>query len=260
MSHINAKLFSYKIGGVTPVAYLDSYSVNDLNGNEPFVVILSGETTPSNDYVEVTSDAIEICDKYGDSFFKDYQEKQRNIRNFGYEKEWDNLTNDEKDIVIKYYANPQILGDSADTQNVQVITHLMMTKGMSQDEAIDFIVDQWHGHWEKLLEDAPSRWKSVVKVAVKHLSFEDATDLFDTVENLVSCYLESGRIGQGYGDSKDGLLNYIMSTSSFDGIGLEYNAYTLKKGTWESFKKELEIEMVDKVWPHIQYHVDNLTP
>lgn len=241
------KLYSYAIGG-TPIAYLDSWRESDLNGNEPFIVA-TGMT--NSDYTDVSSDAIDILHKYGETFCEDYQHKQKLMRLFHYEKGWDNLTHVEKDLVIDYYANPQV-NPTGDTQSMQVITHLMMVHGMSQDDAIDKLVDTWHNYWSHVVEEAPARWKNAVKVSVKYLSFVDASDLLNTIENLVSYYLNSGRLGLGYGDSKDGILNYITSTYGFSGTGLEYNIYTLKKGTWVSFEDELVNIFVDKqVWDRI---------
>jgi len=243
----NLKLYSYDIGG-TPVAYLDTWNESDLNGKTPFIIATG---TTDNDYVDVTSDALDIVDKYGETFCDDYQHKQKIIRLFHYEKGWDVLTDAEKDLVVKYYANPQ-LDPTGDTQTIQVITHLMTTKNLSIDEATDEVVDRWHNYWENVVIEAPVRWRKAVKVAVKYLSFVDATDLLNTIENLVAYYLNSGRLGLGYGDSKDGILNYITSTNSFVGTGLRFNAYTLKKGSWDELEEKLVDEFVDKqVWDRI---------
>lgn len=241
------KLYSYEIGG-TPLAYLDSHNESDLSGNTPFIVATG--MTDSN-YTDVTSDAISIIAKYGEMFTEDYQHKQKLMRLFHYEKGWDNLTHVEKDLVIDYYANPQI-NPTGDTQSMQVIIHLMTQHGMSQDDAIDKLVDTWHTYWTHVVEEAPARWKKAVKVTVKYLSFVDASDLMNTIENLVSYYLDSGRLGLGYGDSKDGILNYITSTHGFAGTGLEYNVYDLKKGDWNELEDALVNIFVDKqVWDRI---------
>jgi len=240
------KLYAYEIGG-TPVAYLDSWREDELNDNQPFV-IATGMTDSS--YTDVTSDAIEITHKYGETFCEDFQHKQKVMRLFHYEKGWDNLTTAEKDIVVDYYANPQ-LNPTGNTQSMQVITHLM-SKGMTMDEATDKIIDAWHNYWSKVVEEAPRRWENAVKITVRYLSFVDASDLNNTIENLVSYYLDSGRLGLGYGDSKDGIMNYIKSTEGFVGTGLEYNMYELKKGTWQELIDELENAFVDKmVWDRI---------
>jgi len=241
------KLYAYDIGG-TPVSYLDSWREEDLNGKPPFIVS-TGNT--DFDYTDVTSDAISITDKYGGLFSEDYQHKQKIMRVFHYEKGWVNLTNEEKDIIIEYYANPQV-SPTGDTQTMQVIQHLMLFKSMSEDEAVDKLVDTWHNYWEHVVDEAPNRWRKAVKVTVKYLSFIDASDLLNTIENLVSYYLDSGRLGLGYGDSKDGILNYITSTYGFNGTGLKYNVYTLKKGSWEDFESDVVNIFVDKqVWDRI---------
>ena len=241
------KLYSYEING-TPLAYLDSHNHADLSGNTPFIVATG--MTDSN-YTDVTSDAINIIHKYGEMFTDDYQAKTKLIRLFHYEKGWTNLTHEEKDLVIDYYANPQI-NPTGDTQSMEVIMHLIISHGMTPDEATDKLVDTWHKYWSNVVETAPTRWKNAVKETVKFLSFVDSSDLLNTIENLVTYYLDSGRLGFGYGDTKDGILNYIKSDNGFAGTGLEYNVYTLKKGTWQELIDKLENTFVDKlVWDRI---------
>jgi len=248
------KLYSFDIKG-TPVAYMDSYNNQDLSGNTAFII--SSANTDSN-YTDVTSDAISIVKRHGDSICSNYQHKQRLIKLFHYEKGWVNLTHEETDIVIDYYANPEI-NPTGDTQNTQIITHLMVSHGMGLDEAKSHMVDKWHDHWMKFIDDCPDVWKQAVKVSVKYLSFVDASDLLNTIENLVSYFLDSGRLGIGYGDNKDGVLNYIKSTSGFVGTGLESNAYILNGGTWEDFICELEDVFVGKVvWDRIDYLIQSM--
>ena len=120
----------------------------------------------------------------------------------------------------------------------------MTSSGMSQSNAIQYITNSWHKNWVLFLKDCPNRWQLLVKVTAEYLSLEDATDLSDTVETLKNQYLVDGRLGLDYGDSQNGIMDYIMSTNLYTGVGLEYNLYTLKKGTWQSFKDELEDVMV----------------
>ena len=207
-------------------------------------------------YSDITS--VENWHLFGYDALDDYQDVQKAIRLAGYDKGWSACTNTEKDIIVEYYANPQI-NQTGSTQNVEVITHLMMTRGMSQDESIDYIVDMWWNHWTKFLADCDGRWRSAVKVAIKHLSFADAGDLFDEIEILVGYYLSSGRLGRDYGDSRDGIMDYIMSTNVYIGNGLEENSYALKKGTWDSFRSELEDALVSEYfWDDIKLYIENL--
>jgi len=135
----------------------------------------------------------------------------------------------------------------------------MTTKGLSYVDSVDYIVDRWWDHWTSFLLDCDGRWRRAVKVTIKHLSFVDASDLFDEIEILVGYYLNAGRLGIDYGDTKDGIMDYIMSTNMYDGNGLEENNYTLKKGTWNSFKHELEYALVSEYfWDDIKLYIENL--
>lgn len=245
-------LFSYNISG-TPISDMSSYEDSLLSGSSPYIV---NTATTVSGYTNITS--IENWHLHGAEVLSDYQEKQKAIKLAGYNKGWSACTNVERDIIVDYYANPQVNPTGA-TQNTEVITHLMTTKGLSYSDSVDYVVDRWWDHWTAFLSDCDSRWRDAVKTTIKHLSFVDASDLFDEIEILVGYYLDAGRLGLDYGDSKEGIMDYVMSTNMYEGNGLEENAYTLKKGTYESFKHELERMLVSEYfWDEIKIHVNNL--
>ena len=239
-----------------PITELDSYNNNDLNGKP--ITIVTTSTTVDEQYIDKTDEAIVLCDKIGSSIFNNYQKKQEHIKLYGYQKGWENMSMDEQEVIVNYYANPSIKGSTGNTQVTQVITHLMTHDGLTYDEALDRLIDKWHAHWSLYLEDCKNTWRDTVKVVVKFLSLEDSADLFDTVSTLVDFYLSTGRLGLGFGDSRDGLLNYIRSDYGFTGTGLEYNNYTLNKGTWEEFIEKLTVSLTGKYYKEIQYYKELL--
>ena len=157
------KLFAYNIDGVS-VNNLTTYTTTALNGNEPFIISSEPEI---NGYTDITS--IENWYKFGDSVLEDYQEKQKAIKLAGYDKGWENATNEERNILIDFYANPQF-NTTNNEQNTQNITHLMTVKGLSYSEAVDYIVDSWWDYWTNFLVCCNPRWRKAVKVSVKYLN------------------------------------------------------------------------------------------
>jgi len=248
---MSVKLCAYQIEGKTLGTQILSWNENDLNGNSPFYVAYDGVVP--NGYIDITS--IENWHKFGDLVLSSYQDKHRAIKLAFYNKGWENCTPSEKDIVIQYYANPD-LGNN--NQNTQVITYLLQ-KGYSLDEATDYLVDCWHNHWQKFVLECPERFKKVTKIVLKYLSFYDASDLDLTVETLKNRYLTCGILGIGYGDHKVGILNYVWSNYSYSGCGLEEKGYFLKKGTWSQFKQEIEDTLIDTYfWPEIKAHLQTM--
>lgn len=230
---------------------IDKWNDDQLSGNAP---IICSTHSNLNGYSNITS--IETWHKYGDSLLSSYQDKQRAIKLAFYDKGWNNCTNNEKDLVMEYHANPD-LGNN--NQNTQMIMYLL-GKGYSMDQATDYLVDCWHSHWEKFISECPAKFRKATKVVLRYLSFADASDLDITIESLKSRYMTTGVLGLGYGDHKEGLLNYIWSNNSYTAQGLEENGYTLKKGSWSEFKQEIEDNLISVYfWPEIKTHLQNMT-
>jgi len=229
---MNKKLLAYQINDQTVGIDLVSWKNDGLNGNDPFLIINSGGTIP-NDYIDITS--IENWDKFGNGVANDYLVIKFEIRDIANLNGWSGLTNNEKDLAIKYYINPDMS---------QAVDYLMTVKGMTQNEAVAFLTQKWHIHHGKLLNACKERWYYVKIVAVKYLTFADAEDLFDTARQLIYEYTEMGRLGIDYGDKNNGLMDYLMSTNGYAGQGLEEENYTLQIGTWNDFKNKLKNVLV----------------
>ena len=226
------KLLAYQLSGETIGIDINSWNTKDLNGNNPFLIITSADTIPNN-YVDITS--IENWDKFGNDVANDYLVVKFEIRDIANNIGWSGLTNNEKDLAIKYYINPDMS---------VAIEHLMNTKGMTSGESRQFLTKKWHIHHGNLLSACKVRWYYVKIVAVKYLSFSDAEDLFDTAQQLIYEYTEMGRLGIDYGDKNNGIMDYLLSTNGYEGQGMEENNYTLLTGTWDEFKDELKSVLV----------------
>lgn len=227
------KILGYRIRGNEIIGIdTNTWYDSDLNGNEPFKIILSGETIPSG-YTNITS--IANWNKFGGNIANDYLVPKFEIRDIVNITGWTGLTNVEKDIVIEYYAYTGV---------TDMVIHLMMTKGWSQAQAQAYVLKSWHIHHGNVVETSKQRWFYVKIIVAQYLSFADAEDLFDTCENLVFQYSELGRLGKDYNDNNDGIMDYLLSTNGFTGQGLEENNYTLLKGTWSEFKDDLHKVLV----------------
>ena len=225
-----ALLTAYKLGspGQTLGVDIVSWISADLSGNSPFKT----EDSVSAGYADISS--IENWDKFGD-LVGDYifvKDKIKDIVNVS-PPVWGSLSNAEKDIAIEYYCH------DSDSDKV---TYLITVKGMSQSEAEGFLLDSWHGHFQKLVLTSQPRWTATIKETLKYLTIADAADLFETVEQIVYYHNTTGRLGLNYGDNGDGVMDYIESTNGYAGTGLEYNSYNLLTGSpndWEGFKDAL---------------------
>ena len=240
-------LFGYDINGETVGVDLGSWESIDLNGNQPFILV-SGQTFSG--YTNITS--IEYMSLFGNRAIDTYQTQQKCVRLCGYETGWSAMTDTEKDIIIDWYAYPE--------GSTEIVTYLIMTKGMTQNEAESYLTDKWHTYWNSFLEDCPERWSNAAKVTVGYLPFSGASMLMATVNVLVDKYIVAGRLGIGYGDTSDGLMNFIMSSSGYVGNGMEEycisQGFVLKKGDYNSFKLDLQNTLIDPYfWPEIEQYI-----
>ena len=229
-------LLAYQISGQTVGVDIQSWNVNDLNGNSAFKIIISGDTIP-NGYIDISS--IVNWDAYGESYANDYLVVRFEIREVCDSKGWSALTNIEKDLAIKHYVSY----DPTDA-----VIYLMTTKGMSQQQAQGFVLMSWHKYHAKLLESCAQRFYYMKFVVPQHLSLDDCEKLFDDAHDLIYEFTELGRFGIDMGDKKDGILDYLMSTNGFVGNGMEESGLVLTQGTWDSFKTALHDILIDGIY------------
>mgnify|MGYP006290882575 CR=1 FL=1 len=233
---MSKKLLAYQINDQTIGIDIQSWTASEINENDPFLIINSGETIPSG-YTDITS--IENWDKFGSGIANDYLVTKFEIRDIANSIGWSGLTNNEKDLAIEYYINPDMS---------HAIDYLMTEKGMTSGESSQYLTQKWHIHHGNVLEACKERWYYVKIVAVKYLSFADAEDLFDKAQNLIYEYIEMGRLGKDYGDKNNGIMDYLMSTNGYVDQGLEEEGYILQTGTWNGFKDELKNVLVNGIY------------
>jgi len=244
---MNYNLFGYDLSGQTVGVDVGRFYIKDLDGNEPFV-LASGQTLTG--YDNITS--IENMYNFGSVPCGTYQTWQKGIRLAGYETGWSAMTDTEKDVIIDMYAYPE--------GSTEMVTYLVTTKGMAVNEAEEYLIGKWHTYWNRFLGGCPERWSNSVKVTIDYLPFSAASQLMDTVNVLVDKYIVAGRLGVGYGDTSDGLMNFIMSSSGYVGNGLEEycisQGFILKKGDYNSFRSDLQNTIIDPYfWPDIENYL-----
>lgn len=240
-------LFGYIVNGETVGVDKNLWDETELNGNEPFLLV-SGSTLSG--YNNITS--IENMYNFGGNAIYDFQTWQKGVRLCGYEKGWSAMTNTEKDIIIDTYAYPE--------GSTEIITYLINEKRMTQNEAENFLLDSWYEYWHSFLEGCPNRWHEAAKLTLTYLKFSEVSKLLDYINILIDKYIYVGRLGIGYGDTSDGLMNFIYSSSVYVDNGLEEfcnnNGYILKRGDYSEFKLDLENILLDSYfWSEIKNYI-----
>jgi hypothetical protein len=232
---MSKQLLAYQINGLTVGIDLIQWDSADLNGNQPFKLILSGATIP-NGYINVSS--IINWNKFGCMVANDYLVCKNEVKELVIKKGWSNLINAEKDLAIQYYAY----------SSTTLAVIYLMEKGYSQVQAQGYVLQQWHRHHGNLINACKQRWYYVKFIVPQYLSFTDAEDLLNTVEPLVFAYNDMGRLGINYGDKKNGIMDYIESTNAFDSQGLKENNYNLLQGTWTEFINAMKNVFVEGIY------------
>ena len=182
----------------------------------------------TNNATDITN--IENISHYGLEVCKDDLGKHFLMKDYFYsEKTWETCTNIEKDIIIDnaFYVN--FFDVNADTNKV---IYLMTTYGMSQNDAISFLIDAYATVQVKLAKSTTSRAtsKGLMSISGKYLSVDDALDLADTVRVLMSNYKEFSLVGTLYSDSgQEGIDDYINSRvdTAYEFSGLSSKGYSI---------------------------------
>lgn len=246
---MNFEIHGYTISGDVIGEDIYNWDDADLSGNDPFILT----DVPVVGYADVNT--LENWDLYGLPLVKDYQEQQRGIRLLGYEETWVLMSNAEKDIVLRYNAHPESETSPVGTER---LTYLTDVQFMSDEDARMFLVTKWHDFWTEFTAAGKQRWEDAVKMVLEHLSFSDATKLFELVSDLITAYLTAGRLGLDFGDTEDGLMDYILNTNGYSGTGLgnEADPLTLLKSDWTTFADDLKDVFVDsRFWDQIEAYL-----
>lgn len=240
------QLLAYQITGTTIISGETIYIIQtvgvdistwndvDLNGNEPFRIISSGQAIPTG-YVDIST--IQNWATRSCNLVNDYLVCKHEIKELVVEKGWSNLSNSEKDLAIQYYAYP-------DTTSAVIY---LMGKGYSQAQAQGFILQQWHRHHGNVIISCKTRWYYAKFIVPQYLSFTDAETLFNTIESLAFAYNDMGRLGIEYGDKSNGIMDYLESTNAYVGNGLKESGLTVV-GTWNNFIQAMKNVFVEGIY------------
>jgi hypothetical protein len=229
-------LLAYTINGQTVGVDLPSWNSEDLNGNEPFMSIISGDTIPTG-YMDISS--IIHWNQFGNIVSTDYLSIKSQIKELCDLKGWSNLSDAEKDLSIQYYCYED---------SIDAVIYLMTVKGMTQEQAQGYLMVMWHKHHGGVMNTCKQRWYYVKFIVPQYLDFLDAEDLLNNIESLVTLLNDIGRQGINYGDKKEGIMDYIESTNSYVGKGLRESGYSLLIGTWDEFILELKNVLVEGIY------------
>ena len=210
----------------------------DLDGNPAFKIIVSGDTMPSG-YADISN--ISTWHQWGYMVANDYLVCKNEIRNLVANSDWSGLTTTEKDLAIQYYAY---------NTDVEAVIYLMTEKGMSQQEAQLFLLQQWHRHHAGVISTCTQRWYYVKYTVPMFLSFIDCENLFGdpVVLSLITQMAEMGLLGTDAGDDRDGIINFVDSTGIFTGKGLREKGYTLDYGTYEELIYSIKNVMLEGIY------------
>lgn len=103
-------IHAYIVGGQTLYTALQSWSTDDLNGNDPLKITFNDS---ESGYENISS--IQNWEKYASNFKERYQQ----IKTLFEENEWQYLSTSEKEIVAKYFLVEKALRDEVLTEEEQ---------------------------------------------------------------------------------------------------------------------------------------------
>lgn len=248
---MHVKLCSYIINGNVLGVDTTSYNTTDLNGNDPYILLHGGESVPTG-YSDITS--IENFQKYGEELVYDWQDYQRGLKLLYLLKGWDNCTDNEKQICIDYYLDPDYGSGVQSTRQVM----FLIGKGYSLPDAKVYLLDKWAEYFEKFTENTNARLLRAVKYLVTWMQITEAADLDIKVTELKTQYLTSANLGLGYGDAVKGIMNWMWSNGAYIDNGFAEQGYTLDGITLNDFLTGFENTLIDDIfWPELKVIYNN---
>lgn len=240
-----SRIFGYNLSGNTIGVDIHSWNKLELNGNDPYqIVIRSGDTAPSG-YTDISS--IEEWNTHGFDLSNDYGVARFAIKDLVNEIGWTGLTLTEKDIAVEHHCAPT---------STDAVIHMMIYHGYSQGAAQIYVTERWHKYYLQFIEACKQRWNYVMFIIPQYLSFGDAEDLFDTIDMLINYYRNAARLGRNYGNSNDGIIDYVESTNGFTGQGLAETNYVLIQGNWDELILKIKETLFQGIYH--KYNINNL--
>jgi len=131
---------------------------------------------------------------------------------------------------------------------MDAVIYLITEKGMSQQQAQLYLLQEWHKHHKGVMSACLQRWYYVKFVVPQYLRFIDAESLFNTIESLAFAYNNMGRLGIEYGDKTNGIMDYLESTNAYVGNGLKESGYSVVGGNWDAFIQAMKNVFVEGIY------------
>ena len=215
--------------------------IENISGIKAVKILQDGEETPSG-YLDKTNDLL-AWKESGEQATSDFLQFQSYVEEVADGLLWSSLTNEEKEFLIDYYLKANTTTREAD--NLQKITYLITTKGMTQAQAEDYLRQSWANYHIKEIESCKRRSESkeVYLVISTYLSFQEASDFVRTIETPLYMYATQGIRGIEEGNTIEGLFDFIQSTPGtiYETAGLNEQGYTMLTGDTDvtNFKADL---------------------
>lgn len=210
MKYLHGYLINDEVVGLE----LSTWTDEELDGNLPFKFT---DNEIEDGYRNVTSiENLDWC--WNVQLIQcDYIYLKDKIRDISDDKGgWNNLTVSEKYIIIKYYIYREL--------NTEKVVFLM-SQGMSQSQAMQYLVINWFKHNQYGFIDCISiRWK-FTKFYLLTMCTKDSVEIELEREDIAhSLHLmkEYGFVGSEYGDvNTKGIMDYFNSTGFYLNQGFE---------------------------------------
>lgn len=191
------KLLAYKINGQTINIDVFNWSMNQLNGNQPWIV---SDTTPA-DYADISS----ITSWYAIGFgIKDYLYVRERIREFYTQIGFSNLSDQEKIIVCQLFIATKAERDTIFAEEYQ------------------------KEYWNMLVEQSQQcrfdRWESAKKYISYKLSPTNSSDLANDTSMLCNNYINYN-ITDVATSGIVGLFDYLQGIGSYAATGYPSKSY-----------------------------------
>lgn len=207
------------------------------NETFPAIYVEPDSTTTLTGFTHSTK--VSDWDKYRSMIDKDYLYVRDEITKLTTSVGFNNMPSEDKDIVIAYHSKDNNKTD-ADNDTDKVV--YLMGTGKTQGQAVSFLKTAFANHHVLSLESCKLRGNSIKlsEVVLSYLNEEDATDFTETAKSLFDFFMDHARKGSNDYSKRDGLFDFIESTSSYLTMGLEQQGYTLVTGTtWAQFRIDL---------------------
>ncbi len=158
----------------------------------------------------------------------DYHYIRRNMKEFVDSYGFTNLLPDDKEIAIKFCT----------VDTTTAITYFM-SGGLSLTDSVTKLkvlrsIDISNA--AKALSTRASD-PAILYIAVKHMSEENASLFGDSIRNFLADLRETAHLGMNYGQTRDGIMDYIEATNAYTNSGL--STFEFETGfTYEQCKNE----------------------